>query len=69
MASDLANERRPIKEAYILYGLHDTEALKWKEELAKELSEITFSIYPLGAAIGVHAGENTLGISWFNDLK
>lgn len=61
-----AYERKPIKEAYILYGLHDAEALKWKEELTEDFPNIQFSTYPLGAAIGVHAGENTLGISWFN---
>ncbi|MFO1444708.1 DegV family protein [Bacillus sp. Bva_UNVM-123] len=61
-----ANNRESVKEAYILYGLHEIEALKWKEELLMQFPTIQFSIYPLGAAIGVHAGENTLGISWFN---
>lgn len=63
-----AHEKKTIKEAYLLYGFHEQEALKWKEELLKEFPEIDFQAYPLGAAIGVHAGENTLGISWFNDL-
>lgn len=63
------HESKPVKEVYILFGLHDEEALKWKEELTEDFPEITFSIYPLGAAIGVHAGENTLGISWFKGLE
>ncbi|MBY0122683.1 DegV family protein [Bacillus sp. S/N-304-OC-R1] len=63
-----AHEKNAIKEAYLLYGFHETEALQWKEELKIEFPEIDFQSYPLGAAIGVHAGENTLGISWFNGL-
>lgn len=39
------------------------------EELFEQLiPEINFFSCPLGATIGVHAGENTLGISWFNQL-
>ncbi|MEH7346633.1 DegV family protein [Bacillus sp. JJ1532] len=64
-----SHQQKPIKEAYILYGLHESEALKWKDELIVEFPEIAFQPYPLGAAIGVHAGENTLGISWFNGLE
>lgn len=63
-----AHEKKPVKEAYLLYGFHENEALKWKEELLIEFPDIEFQAYPLGAAIGVHAGENTLGISWFNGL-
>lgn len=63
-----AHAKKPLKEAYILYGLHEEEALKWKEELVQEFPAIKFGHYPLGAAIGVHAGENTLGINWFNGL-
>ena len=63
-----AHEKKTLKEAYILYGLHEEEALKWKEELIQEFPEIDFGHYPLGSAIGVHAGENTLGINWFNGL-
>jgi len=61
-------EAYDIKEAYILYGLHDTEAIKWHDELCRRFPDVTFGIYPLGATIGVHAGENTIGISWFNRL-
>lgn len=61
-------EANAVKEAYILYGLHDTEARKWHTELCKRFPDVAFGIYPLGATIGVHAGENTIGISWFNGL-
>jgi DegV family protein with EDD domain len=61
-----ANEKSPIKEAYILYGLHPEEALKWKKDLEGQFPQMEYILCPLNAVIGVHAGENTLGISWYN---
>lgn len=61
-----AYDRTPMKEAYIFYGLDDSEAIVWAKTLKEEFPETTFATYPLGAVIGVHAGKNTLGISWFN---
>lgn len=61
-----SHEKAPIKEGHILYGLNPEAALKWKQELSGQFPEIEFQTYPLCATIGVHAGENTLGISWFN---
>ncbi|GLB57891.1 DegV family protein [Cytobacillus sp. NCCP-133] len=63
-----SHEKKPLKEVFILYGLHPDEAESWKEELQKEFPAIKFGCYSLGATIGVHAGENTLGISWLNGL-
>lgn len=63
-----AHEKKPLKEVFILYGLHPAEAEEWKEELQEEFPYIKFGCYSLGATIGVHAGENTLGISWLNGL-
>lgn len=63
----ISNEKSPIKEAYILYGLNPEEALRWKKELEEDFPEIDFITCPLCATIGVHAGENTLGISWYNN--
>ncbi|WP_077213711.1 DegV family protein [Bacillus dakarensis] len=54
-----------FKEVYLLYGLHADEAEKWKSELSELFPDITFGCYPLGATIGVHAGENTLGVGWY----
>jgi fatty acid-binding protein DegV len=53
---------------YLLYGIHEQHALDWIENLKIDFPEINFLCCPLGATIGVHAGENTLGISWFNNL-
>jgi DegV family protein with EDD domain len=56
---------KEIKEVYILYGLNKQEADSWVGELSGRYPAIAFSSHELGAVIGVHAGENTLGISWF----
>ncbi|WP_449622753.1 DegV family protein [Robertmurraya sp. Marseille-Q9965] len=62
-------EKFKFEEVYILYGLQDTEALVWKAELESKFPRLRFSCHPLGATIGVHAGEDTIGISWYNDLS
>jgi DegV family protein with EDD domain len=62
-------EQHHFKEVYILYGLHEEQASAWEDEIRKEFPELEIICCPLGAVIGVHAGENTLGISWHNELK
>ncbi|MCL6571965.1 MAG: DegV family protein [Bacillus sp. (in: Bacteria)] len=62
-------EKYQFREVYILYGLHEEQAIMWKEELTIEFPLLEIICCPLGAVIGVHAGENTLGISWHNGLK
>lgn len=59
-------EQYSFKEAYLLYGLHEGPAQEWMEKLTVEFPEIHFRMCPIGATLGVHAGEHTLGISWFN---
>lgn len=61
-------ERFKFKEVYILYGRHKEEALKWREELLQSFPSLHFSCHPLGATIGLHAGEDTIGISWYNEM-
>jgi DegV family protein with EDD domain len=65
----LAYTKNQFKEVYILYGLHEEQANNWVIELENRFPHVNFIFCPLGAVIGVHAGENTLGISWFNGLK
>ncbi|RDI43064.1 DegV family protein [Falsibacillus pallidus] len=60
-----SSDKGAIKEIFILYGLHDEEALKWKNNIKVMFPVVKCSIHPLGAVIGLHAGEHTLGISWF----
>ncbi len=56
---------KDIDEIYILFGLNDDKARDLKEEIKQFSNKLKIRIYPLGTAIGVHAGEDTLGISWF----
>jgi len=65
----ISYENHKMREVYILYGLHKEQADNWKNELIRQFSELNIICCPLGAVIGVHAGENTLGISWFNKLE
>lgn len=65
----LAYEKHQFKEVYILYGLHEEQTDEWVHQLKENYPFVRIICCPLGAVIGVHAGENTLGISWFNDLK
>ncbi|WP_174732909.1 DegV family protein [Mesobacillus harenae] len=60
-----SHEQFKIKQVFLLYGLHHHAADDWKQELEQLFPDISFDSYPLGAVIGVHAGENTLGIGWF----
>ncbi|MBE4910157.1 DegV family protein [Bacillus luteolus] len=60
-----AINNKDIEEIYILFGLNDDKAKGLKEEIKQISSRLKISIFPLGTAIGVHAGEDTLGISWF----
>lgn len=65
----LAYGKNQIEEVYILYGLHDEHADDWRRELQEQYPGLKIVCCPLGAVIGVHAGENTLGISWFNRME
>ncbi|WP_175991278.1 DegV family protein [Bacillus sp. Marseille-Q1617] len=59
---------KKIKKVSILHGLNHEEAAEWMEELKKSYPDIEFGAYPLGAVIDVHAGANTIGISWSEDI-
>lgn len=60
-----ALKNRVIEEIYILYGLRDDKAKSIKAEIRKLSDRVKIYICPLGTAIGVHAGEETVGISWY----
>ncbi|UXH44721.1 DegV family protein [Rossellomorea vietnamensis] len=66
---NLALANRRIGKVSVLHGLNQEDALEWMEQLRQAYPEIEFGAYPLGAVIGVHAGENTIGISWFSESK
>lgn len=61
-----SHEKHNVKEVYILYGLHKETADDWQSHLESDFPDIKFLSCPIGAVIGVHAGEHTIGISWNN---
>lgn len=60
-----ALKEKEIDEIYILVGLNDEKAKSLREEIKQMSNSLKITICPLGTAVGVHAGEDTLGISWF----
>jgi len=56
-----------IRECCILYGSTPEQAKRWREKILSITPDMTVHIYPLGSAICVHTGVETLGISWFNE--
>ncbi len=64
---NLALAAKQVSKVSVLHGLNREDALEWTEQLRQKFPEIEFGAYPLGAVIGVHAGANTIGISWFEE--
>ncbi|WP_144479943.1 DegV family protein [Cytobacillus oceanisediminis] len=62
----VSQEKYGVEEVYILYGLHKEAADEWQSQLEGIFPGIQFLSCPIGAVIGVHAGEHTIGISWNN---
>ncbi|WP_019241889.1 MULTISPECIES: DegV family protein [Bacillus] len=62
-----AVEQYQISECLILYGQSIKQSEKWVEKIKHSFPQLKVHIYPLGTAIGVHAGGNTIGISWFKE--
>ncbi|MEH7224378.1 DegV family protein [Bacillus sp. JJ1566] len=59
--------KNQLEEVYILYGLDDSKTKEWEQKIREFAPDsISIKACPLGVAIGVHAGENTIGISWMN---
>ena len=63
----VAVENYNISDCMILYGRFRTQADKWIEKIEQLYPDLRLHVYPLGTAIGVHVGGNTLGISWFKE--
>jgi len=57
-------QQHSIQEVAIVHCNNEQEAINWKLELQQQFPTIQFIIYPFSAAIGVHAGEGTTGLSW-----
>ena len=63
----VAVESHNISDCMILYGRFREQADRWIEKIGLLYPHLRLHIYPLGTAIGVHVGGNTLGISWFKE--
>ncbi|MGN1387039.1 MAG: DegV family protein [Bacillus sp. (in: firmicutes)] len=63
----VAVENYDISDCMILYGRFRQQADKWIEKIEQLYPDLRLHVYPLGTAIGVHVGGNTLGISWFKE--
>jgi len=64
-----SHKKYRVSEVFILYGLHKEIADEWQTQLEGIFPDIRFLSCPIGAVIGVHAGEHTIGISWNNFKK
>ena len=63
----VAVDNYDISDCMILYGRFREQADRWIEKIGHLYPHLRLHVYPLGTAIGVHVGPNTLGISWFKE--
>lgn len=64
---DAAIAKSAVKEVAIIHCNNDDEVVKWQEELELKYPAIHFMKTPLSAAVGVHAGEGTIGLAWVRE--
>lgn len=62
-----AVEKHSITDCFILFGQFHKQSEEWIQKIKRQYPHLNIHMYPLGTAIGVHAGGNTLGISWFKE--
>lgn len=62
-----AIDKGKVKKVFILHGQAPKKAAELKERITQLDANITIEISPLCAAVGVHTGEGTVAISWFNE--
>jgi DegV family protein with EDD domain len=55
-----------ISSISLIYGRTPDVANEWKERLQADYPDLQIQLCPLGPVIGVHAGANTFGISWYH---
>lgn len=64
---DAAIAKSAVKEVAIIHCNNDEEVTKWQAELEASYPAIHFVKTPLSAAVGVHAGEGTIGLTWVRE--
>lgn len=62
-----ALEKNNINEVSVLYTINKEDANIMANELRQEFPNLLITVYPLGTAVGVHTGEHTIGITWYNN--
>ncbi|WP_223701951.1 DegV family protein [Sutcliffiella deserti] len=62
-----ANANSTIKELFVLCGTNVEQANELVEDLRRKYPHIPINSYPLATSVAVHAGVDTLGISWYNE--
>ncbi len=58
-------ENPTIKELTLIYGRSPEVAENLRRRIIETYPTLSISTCPLGAVVGVHAGANTIGISWY----
>ncbi|WP_332646751.1 DegV family protein [Lysinibacillus sp. 54212] len=61
---DKAVKQSGVEQVAIIHCNNEMAAQEWKEELLVDYPSIEFILTPLSAAVGVHAGEGTIGLTW-----
>jgi DegV family protein with EDD domain len=59
------SENPSIRELILIYGRYPEVANEWKQRIQELYPSLTINTCPLGPVVGVHAGANTIGISWY----
>lgn len=60
-------EQYNISDCLLLYGQFYKQSEQWVHKIQQLYPDLILHVYPLGTVIGLHAGGNTLGISWFKE--
>lgn len=61
---DQAVRESGVEQVAIIHCNNEKGAQEWKDELVSIYPNIEFILTPLSAAVGVHAGEGTIGLTW-----
>lgn len=64
---DAAIAKSGVSEVAMIHCNNEEMIESWQEELQQSYPAINFVSTPLSAAVGVHAGEGTIGLAWVRD--
>lgn len=64
---ETAISKANVSEVAMIHCNNEETVQKWKIELNEMYPGINFIPTPLSAAVGVHAGEGTVGLAWVRD--